>query len=257
MYDLPSEDPEKPGLPDEFHFYQSEVLGLTFRPSSPNPEMVFSACDLNLYYDLRHPNWYKRPDWFGVVGVPRLYDGRELRLSYVIWQEQISPFVAIELLSPGTEDEDLGRTVRQPGNPPTKWEVYEQILRIPYYATFSRYTNELQAFHLNGGHYVPAVLNEGRLLVPELGLSLGLWQGEYRGIERLWLRWLTLEGRLIPIPSEEVADAQEEADAAKTRAFLAEQEAAEARQQAAEARQQAERLAAKLRELGIDPEQLG
>ena len=101
------------------------------------------------------------------------------------------------------------------------------------------------------------MLNEGRLLVPELELSLGLWEGEYRGVERLWLRWLTLEGGLIPIPSEEVADAQQEAHAAKTRALLAEQQAAEARQQAAEARQQAERLAAKLRELGIDPDQPG
>jgi len=31
MYDLPSEDPEEPGLPDEFHLWQAE-LSQTFRP---------------------------------------------------------------------------------------------------------------------------------------------------------------------------------------------------------------------------------
>jgi hypothetical protein len=29
--------------------------------------------------------WHKRPDWFAVVGVPRLYEERDLRLSYVLW----------------------------------------------------------------------------------------------------------------------------------------------------------------------------
>ena len=26
MYDLPSEDPQEPGLPDEFHYYQPPTL---------------------------------------------------------------------------------------------------------------------------------------------------------------------------------------------------------------------------------------
>jgi Uma2 family endonuclease len=75
MYDLPSENPEEPGLPDYFHFLQPLLLYLTFQPITWNPELVFSAADLNLYYNLEHPFWYKRPDWFGVVGVSkqRLY----------------------------------------------------------------------------------------------------------------------------------------------------------------------------------------
>jgi Uma2 family endonuclease len=189
---------------------------------------VFTACDLNLYYDVTHPKWYKRPDWFGVVGVPRLYEGRDLRLSYVIWQEGVSPFVVVELLSPGTEDEDLGRTIAQRGKPPTKWQVYEQILRVPYYIVFSRYTNEVQAFRLLAGAYEPTELREGRLLIPQLGLSLGLWQGSFRDIDRLWLRWMKASGELILVPSEEAIAAD----------------------------QRAERLAARLRELGVDPDEL-
>ena len=254
MYDLPSDNPLEPGLPDEFHLLQPQLLLLTFQPPNWEPDLVFSAADLNLYYNVRHPQWYKRPDWFGVVGVPRLYDGHDLRLSYVIWQEGVSPAIVVELLSPGTENQDLGEELRQPGEPPTKWTVYEQILRIPYYVVFSRYTNQLQAFELVGGYYQPVALVEGRLPIPPLELSLGLWQGSYRGIERLWLRWLTLEGELIPLADEELIAAKQEASAAKQEASAAKQEASAAKQEASAAKQRAEQLAARLRELGIDPE---
>jgi Uma2 family endonuclease len=30
MYELPSEDPEEPGLPDDFHYYQLQLLRETF-----------------------------------------------------------------------------------------------------------------------------------------------------------------------------------------------------------------------------------
>lgn len=235
MYDLPSENPEEPGLPDEFHLLQPQLLLLTFQPPDWQPEMVFSAADLNLYYDVKHPLWYKRPDWFGVVGVPRLYDGQDMRLSYVIWQEGVTPLIVVELLSPGTERQDLGEEKREPDGTPAKWEVYEKILRVPYYVVFSRYTNQLQAFQLVGTHYEPVTLFSGRLPIAEAQLSLGLWQGSYRGIERLWLRWFTLKGELIALDSEKLSAAGEELTAAKERA---------------------EQLAARLRELGIAPDEI-
>jgi Uma2 family endonuclease len=229
-------------LPDDFHFLQPILLYLTFQPINWNPELVYCAADLNLYYDVEHPLWYKRPDWFGVVGVQKLYKGQDLRLSYVTWQEPANPFVVVELLSPGTEDEDLGNTQKAENKPPTKWEVYEKILRIPYYIVFSRYTNELRAFQLVGGHYEPINLTQGRILMPELGLSLGTWQGVFRGIEKLWLRWFTLAGELILEPTEEVVAATE-------RAIIAEQEAEQAKRKA-------EQLAERLRQLGVNPDEL-
>ncbi len=249
MYDLPSENPEEPGLPDEFHFFQPLLLYLTFLPTTWAKDSIYSATDMNLYYDLQHTQWYKRPDWFGVVGVSRLYKGEDMRLSYVTWQEEANPLVVVELLSPGTEAEDLGETTSKRGEPPTKWEVYEQILQVPYYIVFSRYTNQIKAFQLREGKYQEVDLNQGRLVVPELGLSLGTWRGEFRGIERLWLRWLTWEGELIPVPTEEIIEAQQEAIEARQEAF-------EAKQRAFEAQLKAEQFAAKLRELGIDPDKL-
>ncbi|MFO5527363.1 MAG: Uma2 family endonuclease [Cuspidothrix sp.] len=242
MYDLPSENPEEKGLPDDFHFLQPLLLYLTFQPINWNPELVYSAADLNLYYDLQHPLWYKRPDWFGAVGVPKLYNGQDLRLSYVTWQEPANPFVVVELLSPGTEDEDLGNRESKIDKPPTKWEVYERILRIPYYIVFSRYTNEVRAFQLVGGHYEPINMIEERLPMPELGLSLGLWQGTFQDITKLWLRWFTLTGELIPEPTEEATQAKTEVAQVKT--------------EIAQAKTEIAKLSQKLRELGINPDEL-
>jgi Uma2 family endonuclease len=43
------------------------------------------------------------------VGVPWLYGGQDLRLSYVTWQEgKKGPEMVVEFLSSGTEREDLG-----------------------------------------------------------------------------------------------------------------------------------------------------
>lgn len=233
MYDLPSEDPNEPGLPDEYHYLQPQLLSATFRLSGYAADQIFTAGDLNLYYDVRHPLWHKRPDWFAVVGVPRLYDQQDLRLSYVMWQEGISPSVVVELLSPGTEDEDLGRTERTgESRPPTKWQVYEQILRVPYYVVFDRYTDQLRAFELVAGRYQALDLPEPRIWMPNLDVGLGLWQGEQRGITRQWLRWYNAEG-WIPTEAEQIEQEQRQ------------------RQQA---EQRAERLAERLRSLGIDPE---
>ena len=246
MYDLPSEDPEEPGLPDEFHDLQPELLRLTFRPPNYPQDQVFIGSDINLYYDGHHPNWYKRPDWFGVVGVPRLYAKKELRLSYVIWQEGISPFVVVELLSPGTEKEDLGQTTRDVNKPPTKWEVYEQILRVPYYVVFDRYTDKLRAFVNAGGCYQELDITESRVWMPKLELGIGLWRGIYQGIDRLWLRWYDTQGNWI------LTNAEQE----RQRAEQERQRAEQAETLLAQERQQKEQLAERLRALGINPDEI-
>ncbi|MEA5471737.1 hypothetical protein VB714_22880 [Spirulina sp. 06S082] len=42
----------------------------------------------------------------------------------------------------------MGQTERERDRPLTKWQVYEQILQIPYYVIYDRYGNQLRAFHL-------------------------------------------------------------------------------------------------------------
>ncbi len=244
MYDLPSENPEEPGLSDEYHDLQPQLLSRTLRSPCYPPQQVFAGTDLNLYYDVRHTQWHKRPDWFLVVGVSRLYEETDLRSSYVVWQEGVNPFVVVELLSPGTTKEDLGEnaeleaevdpsvtasqssgtpTLAEPEKdngqaaketPPRKWDVYEKILRVPYYVVFSRYTNRVHFFKLVGGHYQEQALDpeNPRVWIPELEVGLGLWQGEYEGIDRQWLRWYDDQGNWIPTDTEQERQRAERAE---------------------------------------------
>ncbi len=96
MYDLKSEDLMEPGLPNEFHDLQPQLLSRTLSLTQYTKQEMFSVSDMNLYYDLEHLNWYKRPDWFLVVGVSRRYRGESSRSSYVLWDEQVSPIVVVE-----------------------------------------------------------------------------------------------------------------------------------------------------------------
>jgi Uma2 family endonuclease len=245
MYDLPSENAEEMGLPDEFHDFQPDLLRETCLP--PTVDEYFIGVDLNLYYDTKHTGWYKRPDWFLVLGVSASQSQQDLRLSYVMWQEGVAPFLAVELLSPGTEAEDLGQTLRVIGKPPTKWQVYEQVLRVPYYVVFDRYTNQFRVFCLQGARYSEVTVTGQGFWFPELELGLGVWQGIYAEVEGLWLRWYNSAGNWVSTTNDRLLQECQRADRESHRADR-EQQRADREQQ------RAEMLAAKLRELGIDSE---
>jgi hypothetical protein len=70
----------------------------------------------------------------------------------------------------------------------------------------------------------------------ELGAFLGLWHGEYQGMQAPWIRLFGAEGDLIPTAAE--------AQSARAEAAEGRAEAAEGRAEAAEARIEAERVRA-------------
>lgn len=95
----------------------------------------------------------------------------------------------------------------------------------------------------------------------EAQLGLTLWQGEYEGLHATWLRWTDARHELIPTGAECAAAEKQRADIEKQRADTekqradSEQQRAELAEQQARAEQhRAEKLAARLRELGIEPE---
>ena len=219
MYDLPSESLEEPGLPDEFHDLQPQLLSRTLQLSGYSRDRYFTVSDLNLYYDANHPQWYKRADWFLAVNVPRLYEERDLRRSYVIWYEKQPPAVVVEFLSEGTEADDLGRfhpkaeqkqaiaptkaiTADASGTeptaekgtteaatadpqpvkepPPSKLTVYEEYLRVPHYLVYQRQTQQLRYFRLVEGRYQEQPLNPGNPQVWLEDLAVGL--GIWQGV---------------------------------------------------------------------------
>jgi Uma2 family endonuclease len=100
-----------------------------------------------------------------------------------------------------------------------KKQLYQDTFRTPDYFWFDPETLEFAGFHLVDGEYQPLEPNsQGNLWSQQLGLYLGIHQEQ--------LRFFTTEGQLVPTP-EEVAERET---------------------------QRAERLAAKLRELNIDPD---
>jgi Uma2 family endonuclease len=247
MHDLPSEDPEESGLPDEFHDFQPALLRETCQLQRPD---FFVGVDLNLYYDPYHPLWHKRPDWFLALGVAPARTQADLRLSYVFWQEKVSPFLVVELLSPSTEDDDLGKIGQQKGQPTVKWDVYEQVLKVPFYVIYDRYENQLRVFALQDGQYQAMELTDSKFWFEQLGMGLGLWQGVYQGAEGKWLRWYDRPAAPAEHPADRwIPTAVEETLQANQRA---EQEHLRAERE----RLRAEQLAEKLRSLGIDPNQL-
>jgi hypothetical protein len=60
-------------------------------------------------------------------------------------------------------EKNLGHALREINQPPTKWQVYERILRIPYYIVFARDPDKFRAFQLTRGHYRELTLPDKRL----------------------------------------------------------------------------------------------
>lgn len=259
MYDLPSEYPEEPGLPDEFHDLQPQLLSRTLALKQYTQEEWFTGSDLNVYYDVHHPLWHKRPDWFLAVGVPRLYNGHDLRRSYVTWQEGRNPHVVIEFLSPGTEQEDLGRFYgveareRSPESPsaletattrmtdpPPKFVAYEQFLRIPHYLVYHRPTQKLRYFQFAGGRYheQPILETNPKVWLADLEIGLGVWQGFFEGLPGKWLRWCDQDGTWLLTDTEQERLAKEQEQQARVQAQQETQQAQQETQQAQQEIQQ-------------------
>lgn len=150
---------------------------------------------------------------------------RDLRRSYVFWQEGELLDVVVEVLSPGTEAEDLGRFYNESATvvgadaivstppspvesgetpvkamPPGEFEVHERYLRVSHYLVYSRYTGRLRYFKLEGGQYQEQSLNAENPLVwlDELEIGLGVWQGEFEGVTASWLRWCAPQSGSVP-----------------------------------------------------------
>ncbi len=181
----------------------------------------FSTGNLTIYYSphQRKSEDFRGPDFFVVLGTER-----KPRKSWVVWHEDGKyPNIIVEILSSTTAatDKDL------------KKRIYQDTFRTPDYFWFDPDSLEFAGFHLIDGEYQPLEPNpQGLLWSQQLQLYLGIHQKQ--------LRFFTAEGELVPTP-EEVA-------------IQATQKAEQATQKAEQATQKADRLAAKLRELNIDPD---
>lgn len=141
--------------------------------------------------------------------------------AYFVWEYKKVPEVVVEVVSnrEGGEDSD-------------KLEIYAQI-GVRYYAIYDpeyHLSEEaLRTYRLQGTSYVR--MNEP-IWFPEVGLGLGLWEGQIEDMPSVWLRWVDAQG--VPIPT---AEERVDAEAARAEAAV----------------ERARKLAEKLRQLGIEP----
>ena len=213
--------------------------------------------DSGIYWTLTQPpeKGAEAPDWFYVANVPPLLNG-EYRRSYVLWKEKIVPLIAIEFVS-GNGDEERDNT---PPPKAGKFWVYEQAIKIPFYAIYEVRKASVEVYQLIDGRYARILPNQrGHYAIAPMGVELGIQ--EKGSIP--WLRWWDRDGNLLLTAEERVivveAIAEQERNE-KLQERLAKQEAeAIANQErliALQERNKNEKLAAYLRSLGINPDEI-
>jgi Uma2 family endonuclease len=216
------------------------------------PEMLI-ASNFGLVAAINKKTIVKAPDWLWIARVAPIAAG-VVRRSYTPNLEGEPVAVVMEFLS----ETDTGELSVRSSYPYGKLYFYEQILRVPNYVTFDPQEVILEVRRLqdDGRYAIQSPTAEGRYWLPELNLFLGIWQGDRLSTTTDWLRWWDEAGNLLLWSAEKAEQERQRAEQERQRAEQAIQQAEQAQSQVQQERQRAEQLAAKLRELGIDPEAL-
>jgi Uma2 family endonuclease len=222
--ELPSSD-DTPVDNEDQNFLPNFLLFLLQSIWKTRNDWFFSV-DMGVYHTTGvSPRVPVVPDGFLSLGVERRKGGKS-RPSYVVWEEGgVVPILTLEMVShtPGGEYTD-------------KMEIYAQ-LGVLYYVIYN------PDFWQRDGHQpfeIYKLVNGAYQLqigepywMPEIGLGIGRFQRVFNGIPIELLYWYDRQGNR----------------------YLAADEREEQEHQRAEAeRQRAERLAARLRELGEEPD---
>jgi Uma2 family endonuclease len=219
---------------------QSLLLTDSIRPTlqqlHPDGQYAIGQ-DSGIYWRLTEPpeRGAESPDWFYVPNVPPLLDG-QFRRSYVMWKEYIAPLIVLEFVSGnGSEERDqtpaglLAENPEEEPPKPGKFWVYEQAIRVPFYGIYEVKKASIKMYQLIQSRYtLMPVNNRGHYEIPAMGVELGIWQGEYGGCDAPWMRWWDTQGNLL-LTGEERAEKEH---------------------------QRAERYAERLRQMGINPDDL-
>ncbi|MEB3283305.1 MAG: Uma2 family endonuclease [Lyngbya sp.] len=217
--------------------------------------------DCGIYWRLTEPpeRGAEAPDWFYVPNVKPLVNG-EVRRSYVLWHEYVAPLIVLEFVS-GNGSEERDKTppaslVKGDGKAGKFW-VYEQAIRVPFYGIYEVKKASIEMYHLVENHYEQLEPNErNHYPISQMGVELGIWQGRYGNMELPWLRWWDNEGNLLLTGEERAEVERQRAENERQRAEKERQRAENERQRAENERQRADRLAERLREMGINPDEL-
>ncbi len=207
---------------DNFASEKQQRLLVSSLYSSLQNQIFLAAANVGIYHIYKQPPIV--PDVFLSfdVQVPENWWEKRNR-CYLLWEFGKSPEVVIEIVSNKIGDE-LGE----------KLKTYEQM-RASYYIVYDPAQQlgekQLRVYQLVGRRYQET--NETWLEQVELGLTL--WEGEFEGRQDTWLRWCYQDGTVLPTGDERAEDEKQQKEQALSRAEL---------------------LAEKLREMGVNPDDL-
>ncbi|MBI4851954.1 MAG: Uma2 family endonuclease [Acidobacteria bacterium] len=178
-------------------------------------------------------NWVKQnpvvPDMFISLDVEVAGNWwKKEHRSYFTWEFGKPPDLVLEIVSNKEGGENTDKLGRYAWMKVQVYIIYDPMKHIMKEA--------LTIYKLEGGTY--QLYASDKDLLPNLRLTL--WQGEFESKQDTWLRWTDSQGNLI-LSGRELAEYER-------------QEKERERQEKEVALARAERLAAKLKELGIDPE---
>jgi len=187
----------------------------------------FWGVDMCYYYEanIEEPKKSKAivPDGFLAIGVPRLKDEGG-RLSYVLWQEQVKPILALEVISK-----------KYNGEYDQKLTQYQE-LGILYYVVYNALSSRRGRYKKHGSLEVYKLINSkyelapsvslfpesGKVVwIPEIGLGLGCERRVYGNWDREWLYWYDRDNRRYPTAEE---SAEQERMIASQERMIASQE---------------------------------
>jgi Uma2 family endonuclease len=261
---------DEPPLESDLHLQQIIILLSCLELLWQEKNDYYASGNLTIYYNEEQ---LKKRDFCGPDFFVVLDTEKRPRKSWVVWGEQGKyPNVIVEILSDSTANIDRTK----------KKILYQNTFRTPNYFWFDPNTLEWQGFRLIEGQYQAISANEqGYLWSEELGLYLGIFDRK--------LRYFTVDGQLVPTPQEaelqqrqakeQILLEKEQERQAKEQALLEKEQERQAKEQALlekeqilsekeqerqakeqallekeQERQAKEKLAAKLRELGINPQ---
>ena len=213
---------------------QQRLLVETLYGSKVLPSPFLADANVGLFYKLKGDPIV--PDVLLSLGVshPGNYAQKQNR-SYLTWEIGKLPEVCIEIVSNQEGDElTLSRKSQQKGKSVSKKDLYAQI-GIPYYVVFDPLQQIQEPDQMNGELLKVFALTERHyrelsspFWMEDVGLGLTLWEGEFEEVSGVWLRWCDQNGQVI-LSGAEGREAE---------------------------RQRANRLAERLRELGINPDEV-
>ena len=182
------------------------------------PTPFLAAANVGLFYKLKGEPIV--PDVLLSLGVQRPDDfSQRQNRSYFVWEFGKVPEVCIEIVSNQEGDElTLSKKSRQKGKTATKKEIYAQI-GVRYYAVFDPLKQIqgpdemdgalLRVWSISPDGYPeltpPGGISEiGQFIwLTAAGIGLTLWSGQFEEeVTRLWLRWCDRDGQVIPTGAE-------------------------------------------------------